>query len=222
LVVVTESASSEGLRERKKRRRRQAILDTAFQLFSKQGYDATTMTQIAETVELAESTVFKYFPTKLEIVFTMLDAIVESARATLLERPSADSPIAAVSDWIENDVPKIERPHAVRVDEIPRIVAGSPGLQNEKRLRIAQIEDIFAQAFAEGLDGDPDGLEAQVLATIALRGMKDVSYEWYRSNTNDGLETYEVCRQTAEYLRQALPAALAMIQELPQISAGAG
>ena len=59
-----------GLRERKKARTRSAIQSHALQLFREQGYDATTVQQIIEEVEVSESTFFRYFPTKADVVLS--------------------------------------------------------------------------------------------------------------------------------------------------------
>jgi AcrR family transcriptional regulator len=214
--VATEVTKPLGLRERKKRRTRQAILDSAIQLFWEQGYEATTITQIATSVDYAPSTVFKYFPTKVEMVFSMLDVIIESARVTLLERPAGVSAVDAVVAWIEKDVPEVEAPYTRTMREIPSIVASSAELQDEQRLRIARMEDIFAQVFAEDIGSDADGVEARVLATIALRGMQEIWDDWHRQHVDDpSLDTHEVCRLKAAYLRKALPAGIAAIRMLP-------
>jgi AcrR family transcriptional regulator len=107
-----------GLRERKKRRTRLAILDSAIHLFWRQGYEATTITQIAETADVAPSTVFKYFPTKVEMVFSMLDAIIDSARTRLLDRPAGESAAEAVINWVEDDVPEVEAPYTGTMREL--------------------------------------------------------------------------------------------------------
>jgi AcrR family transcriptional regulator len=57
-----------GLRERKKLKTRLAIQQQALRLFREQGYEATTVAQIAEVAEISESTFFRYFPTKEEVV----------------------------------------------------------------------------------------------------------------------------------------------------------
>jgi AcrR family transcriptional regulator len=57
-----------GLRERKKAKTRIAIQSHAVRLFREQGYAATTVEQVAEAAEVSPSTVFRYFPTKEDLV----------------------------------------------------------------------------------------------------------------------------------------------------------
>ena len=57
-----------GLRERKKLKTKEAIQREALRLFQEQGYDETTIEQIAEAVEISPSTFFNYFPTKEDVV----------------------------------------------------------------------------------------------------------------------------------------------------------
>jgi AcrR family transcriptional regulator len=53
-----------GLRERKKARLRQQIIDTAIRLFRKQGYEKTRVDDIVNALEISQPTFFRYFPTK--------------------------------------------------------------------------------------------------------------------------------------------------------------
>jgi AcrR family transcriptional regulator len=69
-----------GLRERKKAKTKIAIQEHAVRLFRAQGYAATTVEQIAEAAEVSPSTVFRYFPTKEELVTTdELDPVIFAA-----------------------------------------------------------------------------------------------------------------------------------------------
>jgi AcrR family transcriptional regulator len=83
-----------GLRERKKARTRAAIREHAFRLFREQGYDATTVEQIADAAEVSPSTFFRYFPTKEDVVLQDdLDLLWMEA---IREQPPEVGPIAAL------------------------------------------------------------------------------------------------------------------------------
>ena len=83
----------QGLRERKKARTRFAIQEHAMRLIRAQGYDATTVEQIAEAAEISPSTFFRYFPTKDAVVLTddYDPLIIEAFRA----QPAELGPVQA-------------------------------------------------------------------------------------------------------------------------------
>lgn len=54
----------ESRRERKKQETRQRLLESGWRLFREQGYDDTTVAEIAEAADVAKGTLFNYFPTK--------------------------------------------------------------------------------------------------------------------------------------------------------------
>ncbi|RJP21545.1 MAG: TetR/AcrR family transcriptional regulator [Candidatus Abyssobacteria bacterium SURF_5] len=60
-------------KEREKQARRQAILDAARECFFRNGFDATTISHIAETVELSTGTLYLYFRNKEEIYVSILE-----------------------------------------------------------------------------------------------------------------------------------------------------
>jgi AcrR family transcriptional regulator len=69
-----------GLRERKKAHTRAEIQGHALRLFHEQGYDATTVAQIIEEAGVSESTFFRYFPAKADVVlFDGMDALIVEA-----------------------------------------------------------------------------------------------------------------------------------------------
>src|SRR5271157_1249574 len=83
-----------GLRERKKARTRAAIQEQALRLFREQGYDATTVEQIAEAAEVSPSTFFRYFGTKEDVV--AYDAIDPFVMAAWRAQPAGMQPIPAI------------------------------------------------------------------------------------------------------------------------------
>lgn len=214
--MISETTERLGLRERKKRRTRQTILEVAFRLFDEQGYAETTLVQIADAAEIAPSTFFNYFPSKVDMVFGLLDAVLASGRERVVERPAGETATQAVLAWILNDLPVVEKPYVEALRSIPRIVASVPELQAEERLRLAKLEDVLAAAFARDLDESPDGVRARVMAVIAYRGMLEVWESWYAQHAADAeLDLAEALTLKADYLEGALAAGLAAIELLP-------
>ncbi len=64
----SETGNNPGRMERKKEKTRQKIVMTAMDLFRQNGIDATTMEQIAESVDIAKGTLYNYFPVKEAII----------------------------------------------------------------------------------------------------------------------------------------------------------
>ncbi|HEX3922891.1 MAG TPA: TetR family transcriptional regulator [Streptosporangiaceae bacterium] len=83
-----------GLRERKKARTRAEIQRQALRLFREQGYDATTTSQIAEAAEVSESTFFRYFPAKEDVI--TWDPFDPQLIAAFRAQPAGLSPVAAM------------------------------------------------------------------------------------------------------------------------------
>jgi AcrR family transcriptional regulator len=61
---ATHSRPPAGLRERKKARLRQQIIDTSIKLFRKYGYESTRIDDIVQMLEISQPTFFRYFPSK--------------------------------------------------------------------------------------------------------------------------------------------------------------
>ena len=82
------------LRERKKARTRASIREHALRLFRDQGYDATTVEQIAAAAEVSPSTFFRYFPTKEDVV--LRDNLDDRMFEAFERQPPSMTPIAAL------------------------------------------------------------------------------------------------------------------------------
>ena len=93
-MLSQDDRPARGLRERKKARTRAVIQRHAFRLFREQGYEATTVAQIAEAAEISESTFFRYFPTKEHVVLwnVLQPRVMEAIQA----QPATYGPIRAL------------------------------------------------------------------------------------------------------------------------------
>ncbi len=82
-------------RERKKRETRRRLMESALRLFQEQGYDATTVEQIAAAADVAKGTFFNYFQTKEAIIPSLIEWRLQRLHEVLEQaRAAGESPIA--------------------------------------------------------------------------------------------------------------------------------
>jgi AcrR family transcriptional regulator len=139
-----------GLRERKKQKTRLALIDAALSLFLEQGYEATTVDQIAAAVDVSPRTFFRYFATKEDVALSLAADGQETMLAELATRPADEAPFTALSHAVRamvtmlqegdlDDTARFLRAREV-IDSTPALFAGSVRrlMENERRL-IAEI-----------------------------------------------------------------------------------
>src|SRR5215470_8656190 len=80
------------LRERKRIRTRQALIDAAAELFERRGYDGTTIADIAAAADVSTRTFFSYFASKEEVLFPDADARVKAAQTAIDQRRPGEGP----------------------------------------------------------------------------------------------------------------------------------
>lgn len=154
-----------GLRARKKERTRDAIGDAAVSLFLERGFDRVSVNDIAAAAEVSKPTLFRYFPTKEDLVlYRFADHQGEAARV-VRERRSGIKPVTALHRHFRvgldrydpvtglNDHPEVVAFH--------RLVFITPSLAG--RLMRYQAEDEEALADALG-----EGIQARLLAAQVL------------------------------------------------------
>jgi AcrR family transcriptional regulator len=90
--MASSTGSASTLRERKRDRTRRALLDAAVDLFERNGYDGTTVADIAEAAEIGTRTFFSYFASKEELLFPESDARVAAAVTAIAHRKPDDRP----------------------------------------------------------------------------------------------------------------------------------
>jgi len=85
-----------GRRERKKQRTREALIDAAFTLFAENGFEATTVEEIADTVDVSSRTFFRYFSSKEDVVLTYQEEQFHALTEALAARPPDEPVITAM------------------------------------------------------------------------------------------------------------------------------
>src|SRR5919198_6745119 len=93
-------ATEPGLRERKKQRTRQLLADTARQLFSERGFENVSVAEIARAAEVSQATVFNYFPSKEDLVYSGLETFEEQLLTAIRDRPRGQTVVEAFRNFI--------------------------------------------------------------------------------------------------------------------------
>jgi AcrR family transcriptional regulator len=136
-----------GLRERKKLRTRAAIQAQALRLFRDQGYDATTVAEIAEAADVSSTTFFRYFPTKeAVVVYDAVDPyLIEAFRA----QPADLSPLAALRNATHAIFGALSADELAGELERARLVIAVPALRAAMLDDVLRTSRVFAELLAE-------------------------------------------------------------------------
>ena len=166
-----------GLRQRKKERTRQAITDAAMRLFFEHGFDQVTLVQVASAAEVAVQTVYKYFPTKGDLVFDEADAIISDLVHVLRHRPPGMSALAAIRAYFASVPARVggRRPPEP-TPQFRRLIRDSAALRAYQREVFARFEQALAAQLAEET-GQPSGAVEPFIAAAALVSVLRVNFE---------------------------------------------
>jgi AcrR family transcriptional regulator len=168
LPDATARAARPGLRERKKARTRAAIREHALRLFREQGYDATTVEQIAEAAEVSPSTFFRYFPTKEDVVLQddMELLWIDALRA----QPAELSTMAAIRASLHDAFASMSADDLAQLRQTTDLSLSVPAVRARMLDEFARTIQILAGAVAERVGRPPDD-PAVLTLTGAILGV---------------------------------------------------
>jgi AcrR family transcriptional regulator len=194
-----------GLRELKKARTRRLIADTAARLFAERGYEQVAVSDVARQAEVAEQTVYNYFPTKEQLVIDR-DQVVQDRMCDLIRsRPAGTTPAAAVRGFVLESVEHIRSiPRNHWRGELGYLAAMSPAVH---RLALEMSERqaaAIADAVFESTEVAP---EVARLQGMALAGVFQVIISEAGTRTHQG-------QGQAKIADELLPIIAVMLDEL--------
>ncbi len=174
--VLADERAGPGLRERKKARTRAAIQHEALRLFRERGYEATTIEQIANAVEVSPSTLFRYFPTKEDLVLTdeYDPLIVEAARA----QPSHLRPAEALRRALGAVFSQLGDQQWADIRQRAELAFAVPELRASLLDQLAQVASQVAGLVAERTSRPRDDFATQVEAWAIVGVMIGAELFW--------------------------------------------
>jgi AcrR family transcriptional regulator len=163
-----------GLRDRKKRAVRDAIVDAALDLFAADGFEATTVLAVADRAGVSPATVARYFPTKESMLFSERDVRSVALAGAIAARPRREGPLRAVIGALADQPPVTPR-FRRRLVRSRRAIARSTVLRGRSLGLLDEWRDAIAGAVvARGLAPE----DARVLATAVVAVLDDVTARW--------------------------------------------
>ncbi|MEU1704730.1 TetR family transcriptional regulator [Streptomyces sp. NPDC005706] len=190
-----------GLRERKKIKTREAIRSATYALVQEQGYDATTIEQIAERAEVSPSTVFRYFPTKEDIVLT--DEYDPLMVQELRSRPAGESWMDSLRYVMDKAIDAMDREDAEVLRMRAHLGVQIPAVRSRMVESMSETGRLLRGALAERAGLDPDALEVRVYAMSLVGGMMEVYMAWAENDFEGDLR--DLVRRALDVLEHGLP-----------------
>jgi AcrR family transcriptional regulator len=198
LMGVTSDTET-SLRERKKRRTQDAIVDAALRLFESKGYDAVLVDDIAAAADVSPRTFYRYFPAKEDVLLGGPNA-GDATRRALAQRHADETDVDFVARAM---LAGLTAGDPARTMRAYRLVQAVPALQ----ARMFQLvwrggQEHFVEALLAGRPRTRDAeLRAHVLTHAVTDAMRVAVTFWLRSGQHGSLN--EECTKALSFLREA-------------------
>jgi len=185
------------------------LIDAAVELCERQGFDRTTVDQIAAIADVSPRTFSRYFATKDAIALALIDEVLERTALELARQPSDISHFDALlrSHVLMANATKLAPPGALSADRlmcIVRIIMSSPALRQaviEFRANAIAVE--LAKRMGAGLDERRLQLISAVWGSIIMTALSDLGQaglDWSQLSIDDVVGRVELTY--AEFTRE--------------------
>lgn len=154
---------------------RERLVLAALDLFTEQGYDATTVAQIAERAGVTKSTLFRHFPDKREILVAGQETLSRLFAEGIADAPRDATPLQAVAVGLERASAEMGPVNREIGPRLRAAVAASGELQERDALKtIGLTESMTTALLARGV---PDAT-AHLAAELGMLAFKRGFAEW--------------------------------------------
>jgi AcrR family transcriptional regulator len=172
-----------GLREQKKAQTRRAIQEHALRLFIANGYDATTVEEIAAAAGVSHMTFFRYFPSKHAVVEN--DDYDPVLAEVIRARPASEPPLTAIRHALAGALRLMPEAERETVRTRTRLILGVPALRARQVESQRATRALFAAAIAARGNGPESTLQRDALAAAAVSVLSVALEEWAAGSPDD-------------------------------------
>lgn len=166
-----------------------ALREAALTLMARHGYDAVTMRQLAAEVGVQAAALYRYFPTKEDLLFALMREHMEGLLAAWeTARPASHDPTARLSAFVRNHIRfHVERRHSTHVSNMELRSLSRERLSAILRLRTAYEKEL-RQILRDGAEDSPFAVEEPALAAMAIIQMITGVIVWFRPDERLSVE----------------------------------
>jgi AcrR family transcriptional regulator len=180
--VISQERPNSRLRDITRRAMQAEISQTAMTLFVANGFEQTTVDQIAAEVGMSARSVFRYFPSKEDIVVGHLDYIGDEIAATLALRPSGEAPWVALRQAMQPHINHLTDNAATNL-AVAAMLADTPALQPALLNKRARWVNALVPNISKRISGPAASrdLRARAISSSALACLNIAVDEWARN-----------------------------------------
>jgi AcrR family transcriptional regulator len=184
---VQSATEQPGLRERKRADTHARIHQAALALFARQGFETTTLDDIATAAGVSRRSLFHYFGSKEDIVLSTKAGLGELIEAAVARRPP-DEPLLEMAEQALTDMAAHFQGPEARA--LARLIHDTPALKAGDHAKYEMLERRLAAALIAQKRLPPDDLQAHVVATIAIGVLRMATETWLASDDDRGPEVH--------------------------------
>ena len=179
------TAGSGSLRQRKRARTRAALIAVALDLFERQGYEATTIDEIAAAADVSPRTFFRYFATKEEVALG--DDLGPEILGLLAARPADEPMLESVRRVISDGLALLSEDDREALLARLKIVYRTPPLRARRWEFQLEMGRITGAIVAERRGLQPDDLGSRVTAAAAFTAIEVAMDHWQQHDGREDL-----------------------------------
>lgn len=177
---------------------RERLVRAAIDLFSEQGYDRTTVVEIAERAGLTKTTFFRHFPDKREVLFAGQETHGRLLADGIAGAPDSATPLEAVAAGLDSVTGTFTPEQREFGPRLRTVIADHPELQERDALKRAGLASAMAEALRKR--GVPDAT-ARLAAEIGVRAFHEAFGRWVEPGNRKTFP--ELARTALDELRAA-------------------
>ncbi len=186
--MTTQPASDRSLplRERKKLRTRRALAEAALRMFTENGFDATTLEELADEAEASKSTFFRFFPAKEAAAIEAEAELWSAYLDSLAARELSGAILSELHHTLAAAAAGLDPGWDDRFLATRRLIAAEPALLKYVEHYRAGIKNQVIACLAGKLHLDPEDLRLHILAELATTAFSLSGRPWVRHGGQGG------------------------------------